>query len=84
MISAACLSEENDENRSRKITTIVIGTMIRMRAIARCIFSNDPPQTIVYPSGSRTSRAIRFCASSTILPMSRPWVLKLTGRYRWS
>ena len=49
MISAACLSEENDENRSKKITPMVIGTMILIRPIARSIFSNDPPQTTWIP-----------------------------------
>jgi aryl-alcohol dehydrogenase-like predicted oxidoreductase len=46
MMSVACLTELNELNNSRKMDAIVIGTTMAKRFIARCWFSNWPPQVI--------------------------------------
>ena len=45
MIKAACRTELNEANNRVKIKPIVMGKITFSRAMARCIFSNEPPQT---------------------------------------
>ena len=67
IINPACRSELKEENKRKKINPIVIGTMIRSLAIARCMFSNAPPHTIEYPVGRDRCAASFRCPSSTTL-----------------
>ena len=71
-ISAACCADWKAWNSSTKIRKMLSGTISRSRAIARCWFSNSPPQTSRAPGARCTLPATRRCISSTALPMSRP------------
>ena len=48
----ACRTDPNALNSRTKIRRMLTGTITASRAIARCWFSNSPPQTIAYPGGS--------------------------------
>jgi hypothetical protein len=54
------------------VMTSATGTTRRSRAIARSLFSNSPPHSIVIPAGIGARACTRARASSTNRPMSRP------------
>ena len=52
MINRACRTELKEPKRRRNIAAMVMGTTMAKRFIARCWFSNCPPQDMKYPGGN--------------------------------
>ena len=75
-------SESNRMNSTQKMSPIVIGMTSVSRFLARVRFSNCPPHSMVYPSGSFTCAATFSCASATKLPWSRSRTLVRTPTCR--